>query len=71
MFTLKGFTLAEEVILAGTFNNWNEEECRMVFNETKGQREFPVHLPIGKHLYKFIVDGIWMTDPENQYNEGN
>ncbi|MFY0672709.1 MAG: glycogen-binding domain-containing protein [Bacteroidia bacterium] len=71
MFSLKGFSLAEEVILAGTFNNWNEEECRMVFNNAKGQWEFPVHLPKGKHLYKYIVDGIWMTDPENQYSEGN
>jgi hypothetical protein len=71
MFTLKGFSLAEEVILAGTFNNWNEEECRMVFNENEGQWEFPVHLSKGKHLYKFIVDGIWMTDPTNQYGESN
>jgi hypothetical protein len=38
---------------------------------------FSVHLSPGKHLYKFIVDGVWMKDPDNklweqnEYNTGN
>jgi hypothetical protein len=43
----------------------------MFFNKSKQQWEFLVHLSKGRHQYKFIVDGIWMTDPENDYSEGN
>ena len=38
---------------------------------------FPVHLSVGKHLYKFIVDDKWMNDPgnplweQNEYGTGN
>ena len=32
---------------------------------------FSVHLSIGKHLYKFIVDGKWMIDPGNPLWEDN
>ncbi len=70
-FKLQGFQQASEVILSGTFNDWNEHELKMHFNKMKGQWEFPYHLPPGKHAYKFIVDGIWMTDPDNQYSEHN
>ena len=32
---------------------------------------FPVHLSVGKHLYKFIVDGEWIKDPLNKLWEQN
>jgi hypothetical protein len=38
---------------------------------------FAVHLSLGKHLYKFIVDDKWMNDPgnalweQNEYGNGN
>ena len=31
----------------------------------------PVHLSIGKHQYKFIVDGEWIRDPANKIWEQN
>ena len=32
---------------------------------------FSVHLSVGKHLYKFVVDGRWIKDPDNPLWEEN
>ena len=68
-FRLRGHGNAQSVFLAGTFNDWNPATLPM-------QREgsdwvFPVHLTPGKHLYKFIVDGKWIQDPNNELWEQN
>ncbi|MBV6655081.1 MAG: hypothetical protein KI786_15050 [Mameliella sp.] len=66
-FKLAGFTDAEQVQLAGSFTNWAEGAMRM----HRAGNSWVVSLPMdgGKHLYKFIVDGEWMTDPENPIKE--
>lgn len=64
-FKLEGFTTAKKVILAGEFNNWNEEQ--LVMNKTDNGWELPYVLPAGNYQYKFIVDGKWMTDPLNPH----
>lgn len=66
-FFLNGFPDAEKVILAGSFNDWNEEDTKM--EKTKDGWKYTVDLVGGKHFYKFIVDGKWMIDPENPYSE--
>ena len=33
--------------------------------------EIRVNLSLGKHLYKFIVDGNWILDPDNTLWEQN
>jgi Glycogen recognition site of AMP-activated protein kinase/Carbohydrate-binding module 48 (Isoamylase N-terminal domain) len=66
-FELKGFKDAQRVVLAGTFNKWNEKALVMRRTENGWYAEVP--LSGGKHLYKFIVDGQWMTDPANRRNE--
>lgn len=66
-FELAGFSDAREVILAGSFNDWNEKKLRMRRTEIGWKIEVP--LVGGKHLYKFIVDGQWMTDPANPRRE--
>jgi hypothetical protein len=74
-FRLKGFSKAKAVYLAGDFNDWDPNLLPM-------KREgddwiFSVHLSVGKHLYKFIVDGKWIIDPtnklweQNEYRTGN
>lgn len=66
-FKLNGFSRARKVILAGSFNNWNEKDTQM-----KREGDFwtiSMELPGGKHLYKFIVDGNWMVDPVNPLKE--
>lgn len=62
-FTLQGYPDAKEVILAGSFNNWNEHRQQMIHVGD----EWTVTLPVagGKQTYKFIIDGKWITDPAN------
>ena len=68
-FTLKGFTNAKEVLLSGNFNNWADPGYKMV--KADDGWHFPVYLPAGKYIYKFIVDGKWITDPNNPQTEEN
>ncbi|WP_053991249.1 hypothetical protein [Mangrovimonas sp. TPBH4] len=66
-FTLKGYTDAEKVILAGSFNDWNEEQIEMT--KTANGWTITILLPGGKHHYKYIVDGDWIVDPDNPVKE--
>ncbi|HTM92895.1 MAG TPA: glycogen-binding domain-containing protein [Flavisolibacter sp.] len=74
-FRLKGFKDAKKVFLAGDFNSWDPKAYPM--EKTGDDWVFPVHLTVGKHLYKFIVDDKWMNDPnnplweQNEYGTGN
>ncbi|MBE0661203.1 MAG: glycogen-binding domain-containing protein [Bacteroidales bacterium] len=75
VFKLQGFTDANHVIVAGSFNGWHTKQYRMVFRD--GEWVFPVNLAYGRHSYKFIVDGEWILDPanplweENEFGGGN
>ncbi len=62
-FNLVGFSNARRVILAGSFNNWNTRELSMT--KTSTGWELPLYLREGTHAYKFIVDGLWINDPDN------
>ncbi|MEZ4799628.1 MAG: glycogen-binding domain-containing protein [Flavobacteriales bacterium] len=67
-FTLEGYTDAKEVIVTGSFNNWNEQSLKM--NRTEVGWSLPFYLNPGKISYKFLVDGKWIEDPGNpQYEE--
>lgn len=66
-FFLKGYGGAQEVILAGSFNDWSTTFGKMRRTDTGWT--YVLSLPRGKHLYKFIVDGQWMTDPANPRDE--
>ena len=66
-FKLRGFTDAQRVVLAGSFNNWNEQD--FVMEKMDYGWKFVVPLSGGKHHYKFIVDGEWVTDPNNSIRE--
>ncbi|GCC53282.1 hypothetical protein SanaruYs_35250 [Chryseotalea sanaruensis] len=62
-FVLKEFLQAKEVIVTGSFNDWNEKKLKM--SKTREGWALPVFLKEGTHNYKFIVDGRWITDPGN------
>ncbi len=66
-FELAGYEDAENVRLAGSFTNWEKGALRM----HREGKAWVVSLPLtgGKHWYKFIVDGQWMTDPGNPIKE--
>lgn len=68
-FRLKGYGKAKKVYLAGTFNSWSPNSFAM--RKDGDDWIFPVHLHIGKHLYKFVVDGNWILDPNNKLWEQN
>lgn len=68
-FRLKGYPDAKNVFLAGDFNNFSPNSLAM--KHEADEWVFTVHLTRGKHLYKFIVDGQWMRDPQNKLWEQN
>lgn len=68
-FTLKGIREARTVYLAGSFNQWSTLQTPM--QKTDSGWVACVWLPPGKHLYKFVVDGRWMNDPNNALREND
>ncbi|WP_224491591.1 glycogen-binding domain-containing protein [Robertkochia flava] len=66
-FELTSYPSAGEVVLAGTFNNWATHDLLM--KRVDDTWKITVNLSGGKHHYKFIVDGKWITDPRNQVLE--
>jgi chromosome partitioning protein len=65
------FERAARVLIAGDFNNWTPESTPMV--KTAGPGTWTMSLPLrpGRYRYRFIVDGKWVTDPNNKYVEAN
>lgn len=68
-FTLSQFTNAGQVIVTGSFNNWETDSYQM--ERRNGIWTYSLYLKPGKHTYKFIVDGAWMIDPANEIWEEN
>ena len=67
-FLLKGYENANRIVLAGSFNDWNENEYEMQ-KLSNGHWSYRLPLPAGKHAYKFIIDGKWILDPDNPVKE--
>lgn len=68
-FALNGFTEASNVFLAGTFNNWRNNDIRMTRKDNGWTAS--IALSPGNYEYKFIVDGRWMSDPANGNTTGS
>lgn len=66
-FVYYGRLKANAVVLSGSFNAWATEELKMIKTDTAWYYE--IKLSPGKYLYKFIVDGEWINDPENKHKE--
>jgi hypothetical protein len=66
-FFLRNHGNAEEVYLSGSFNDWSTGEVPMK-KETEGWR-VQIRLVPGKYTYKYIVDGKWLSDPDNLLKE--
>ena len=62
-FSLKN-TEAKEVFLTGDFNNWQPEKHPMR-KDKRGTWKKQVMLSPGNYEYKFLVDGQWREDPQN------
>ena len=62
-FTLKPDKKANAVFVAGTFNGWNSGANPLT--EKNGVWSASLTIEPGLHLYKFVVDGVWIPDPQN------
>ncbi len=62
-FKLNGFENAKEVFVSGTFNSWSVTSSPM--KKVRNAWMATVETEPGKVGYKFIVDGQWITDPDN------
>jgi len=51
------------VYLAGSFNNWDPSSHPLSQRNDPGTQAVMVLLSLGRHEYKFIVDGQWLSDP--------
>lgn len=69
IFYLRNHLKANQVLLAGSFTNWQQDAFRM----TKTDSGWIAHVKLGagKHWYKFIADGEWMTDADNLLREND
>jgi hypothetical protein len=68
-FVLKNYPDAKQVIVTGSFNGWNNSGYTM--SKQADNWVIPLYLNQGKQLYKFIVDGQWILDPDNPLWENN
>lgn len=55
----------KSIEIAGSFNNWNKQQMSNAWHMSYGTWIHRVKLPPGKYLYKFIIDGEWVVDPDN------
>jgi len=52
-----------QVSVAGTFNNWDPTANPMQDQAGKGYYKTDMLVQHGIHEYKFVVNGVWATDP--------
>lgn len=54
------------VSVAGNFNDWDPGAKPMTDKNGDGVYSCTLLLPPGKYEYKFVIDGVWCTDANNQ-----
>ena len=62
---------ADDVKIAGDFNNWQPEKTNMEKVGQSGVWQSKLNLPKGKYRYRLVVDGQWQQDPYNGQTELN
>ncbi len=68
-FKLNGYQSAGSVSLVGDFNGWNTN-ADLMEKTPKGWTLSKV-LNAGIYRYKYIIDGNWVTDPDNDQREAD
>lgn len=69
-FTYKSSNKANSVGVAGSFNGWNPS-AHPLTPQADGSWSRSVPIPPGKYMYKFVVDGQWISDPGNPRREAD
>ncbi len=62
---------AQQVQIAGDFNNWQPEESPMQKVGDSGVWQTKMNLATGRYRYRLVVDGQWQQDPYNELTEQN
>ncbi len=52
---------AQSVSVAGTFNNWSSD-ANALRDDGNGLWTARLELPLGRHEFKFVVDGGWVCE---------
>ena len=60
-FMLVGDSDVRKAFVAGDFTGWRP----LAMQRRSGMYSLTVSLPPGRHQYKFILGGQWVTDPDN------
>jgi 1,4-alpha-glucan branching enzyme len=63
-FTLGGHAQAKQVYVTGDFALWDPKAQAMTL-DALGVWRATVSLSAGDYGYKFVVDDVWLTDPDN------
>ena len=66
-FYLPAFKTAGRVYLSGSFNGWSTTRTPM--NRVNDGWMVDLNLKPGKYTYKYIIDGKWKSDPNNNLRE--
>ncbi len=62
---------AQNVQIAGDFNNWQPAATPMEKLGDTGVWQTKINLPQGRYRYRLVVDGQWQQDPYNEHTELN
>lgn len=62
---------ANQVKLAGDFNNWQPETTQLEKIDKHGRWLVEMPLPQGRYRYRYVVDDQWQQDPYNEWVESN
>src|SRR5688572_550355 len=54
---------ADSVFVSGSFCDWRTD-AHPLKKDKRGVWKATVSLPLGRHEYRFVVDGNWRDDPE-------
>lgn len=57
---------AAEVVVTGEFTNWSRQGVSLLRDGDDGVWKTVVDIPPGEYEYRFIVDGVWIRDPNNR-----
>jgi len=60
---------AQHVQLVGDFNNWTPNQIYLENKAGEGTWKKTLLLPRGKYQYRYIIDGLWVHDPNNDMTE--
>jgi len=63
IFKSTAFPNAKKIFVAGSFNEWRPNELQLI--KTNIGWLLPLYLADGTYTYRYIVDGNWQADPEN------